>query len=355
MQSIIEKFSTNFIVAAFIPSLAFVIGMVLIFSLIIPFPVSSTSVLGLENILLIVVCSAVIGFTLSSMNTFIYKTFEGYFLVHHFRFLQRRQQQQVERLQRALKRNEKQLERVEERLKKASTSRLVREKNERAQRILQNECYRLATELDSKYPPSKLILPTRFGNTLRAAEAYSANRYGIDGVPIWPRLIHVIPDKYYEKLEDNNNGLAFLLNCSTLSFAAAVLCLVGCGQQLYAGYCQANASGSALLCDLVRPGSVYPSGPIIYFFLSALMLVLFRGFYNAAVPAVGTYGDLVRSAYDLFRFDLLTALHLNHPLDSTEEYGLWEDISEFMTLGRPRGSKIFQYHASVKTSDEDNI
>jgi hypothetical protein len=310
MQSIIEKFSANFIVAAFIPALAFVIGMALILSLIIPFPTGSTSILGLENILLVIVFSAIIGFTLSSMNTFIYKTFEGYFLLHRFRFLQHRQQRQVARLQRSLKRREKQLKRVEERLNKNPTSDLIRKKIERSRDFLEYERYRLATELDTKYPPSMLILPTRFGNTLRAAEAYPGNRYGIDGVPVWPRLVHVMPDKYYEKLENNNNGLAFLLNCSTLSFVAAVFCLAGCCQQLYSGYCQASDNSNSLLCGFVQPGPVYSNGPILYFLSSLLMLVMFRGFYNAAVPVVGTYGDLVRSAYDLFRFELLTALHL---------------------------------------------
>jgi hypothetical protein len=310
--------------------------------------------LGLESFIPILVFTAIIGFTLSSLNTFIYKTFEGYFLLHHFRFLQRRQQKQAKRLQQSLTRKEKRLEKIEKRLEEAPTNRIIREKLKRSQSALQGECYALATQLDSKYPPSSAyILPTRFGNALRAAEGYSNSRYGIDGVPIWPRLVHVMPSTYYEKLELTNNGLAFLLNCATLSFVAAIICLFASFHQLYSAYCQVNsANGLCNFLGFTRSTDAL-SGAAAYFLLGITMLVLFRGFYNAAIPVLGRYGDLIRSSYDLFRFELLTALHIAQPQDSDEEHDTWRKISEFIAIGRRRGSMYFEYQIPIEPTDDE--
>jgi hypothetical protein len=42
---------------------------------------------------------------------------------------------------------------------------------------------------------SDYILPTRFGNVIRAFEFYPKAMYGIDSISVWPRLIKIISDK----------------------------------------------------------------------------------------------------------------------------------------------------------------
>ena len=53
------------------------------------------------------------------------------------------------------------------------------------------------------------LLPTRFGNALRASERYPNDRYGLDGIAVFPRLIQVAPQSYINQLEEVNNKLVF--------------------------------------------------------------------------------------------------------------------------------------------------
>jgi hypothetical protein len=48
--------------------------------------------------------------------------------------------------------------------------------------------------------------------------------------------------------------------------------------------------------------------------------------YRAAVAQAQDYGERVRSAIDLYRFDLLKALHQALPETLVEESGLWERL-----------------------------
>ena len=63
------------------------------------------------------------------------------------------------------------------------------------------------------------VMPTRLGNVLKAAETYPADteRYHLDAVFFWPRLIAVIPQSARDDLSDSRAGLALLLNVCTLA------------------------------------------------------------------------------------------------------------------------------------------
>ena len=54
---------------------------------------------------------------------------------------------------------------------------------------LKTTYYSVVTTYDLSYPPPHAgIMPTKFGNILKASEAYAGTRYGIDSVQFWPRL-----------------------------------------------------------------------------------------------------------------------------------------------------------------------
>lgn len=61
--------------------------------------------------------------------------------------------------------------------------------------------YRSLDEQLLSYPdhPS-LVLPTRLGNVLRAAESYSMRRYGLAAVIMWPRVWFATPDHVRDEL-----------------------------------------------------------------------------------------------------------------------------------------------------------
>ena len=74
-------------------------------------------------------------------------------------------------------------------------------------------------------------------------------------------------------------------------------------------------------------------------------------FYSASLLNVTKYGNLIRSSYDLFRFDLLEKLHLKLPVDNKKEKYLWQDISDFVTIGELYDKKHFDYPAHILKED----
>src|SRR5688500_908758 len=93
IQGYLEKLGGNFMIAAFIPSLAFVTACMVAFGSLLPDTFienvrSSLSPLN-ENGLIILLIATMMGFTLTSLNTYVYKLFEGYVLPQYLKPLQR--------------------------------------------------------------------------------------------------------------------------------------------------------------------------------------------------------------------------------------------------------------------------
>jgi hypothetical protein len=72
---------------------------------------------------------------------------------------------------------------------------------------------RLRRESLLEYPEQReLVLPTRFGNVLRAFEMYAGNVYGVESIHAWPRLLAVVPSEYQTALADAR-ARRFLREC----------------------------------------------------------------------------------------------------------------------------------------------
>ena len=155
------------------------------------------------------------------------------------------------------------------------------------------------------FPPAELgdVLPTRLGNTLRAAESYPGDgeRWGLDAVFWWPRLYLIIPDSARQQVDDARASMDQMSVLSMLSAAFAAVA-VGFG-----------VTG--------LPLAVWGS-------CAAGALVLSWLTYRAAITSAAAFGDLVRSCFDLFRNDLLT--HLGWPLPERlpDERALWNALGQ---------------------------
>jgi hypothetical protein len=151
--------------------------------------------------------------------------------------------------------------------------------------------------------PPALVMPTRLGNALRAAEAYPGDpeRWGVDAVFWWPRLYLILPDSARGQVDDARAGLDQLVVLTMLSaaFGVVALALSCAGLNLAVGL--SCAAGAFLLS---------------------------RGSYLAAVTAATVFGDLVRSCYDLFRGDLLTRLGWPVPATLKRERQLWNALGQ---------------------------
>jgi hypothetical protein len=150
------------------------------------------------------------------------------------------------------------------------------------------------------YPAADAVLPTKLGNILRAAEHRAGSRYGLDAITIWPRLYPLLADKTAAVLNDLRDQLDLAVRFCVMFLLATVItaaCLAPYGWWL-----------------AVAAGTLAGAG------LS----------YQAALSAAAAYGQAVEAAFDLHRFDLLTALHLSLPADLASEVQANQQLSRFL-------------------------
>lgn len=167
---------------------------------------------------------------------------------------------------------------------------------------------RIGQFLNSELPDSDgLVLPTRLGNVIRAFERYPSQAYGIDAIALWPRLVGKLDAAFASTVDEAKTSFDFMLN---MSFLCGLTSLI-----------------------ILAIGIVFPL-PLRWTFVSGLVLKLLLFlfltviFYYFAVNRAHDWGSQVKSAFDLYRFDLLKALgYEQRPLSYQEERALWSKIS----------------------------
>jgi hypothetical protein len=150
-------------------------------------------------------------------------------------------------------------------------------------------------------------LPTAAGNMARAVAAYATSRYGFSIDLLWSRLQAVMPKEAYSTLQDAKAELDSLIALWWLALGTIVV------------WWFVSALAGALMTFVI----VALIGPLFCAVLSFLVLESYRGFH-----------DLLRSAVDLYRFELIKALHLPLPDGPVAERALWSSIAEQAEHGR---------------------
>jgi hypothetical protein len=163
-----------------------------------------------------------------------------------------------------------------------------------------------ATRLRRRFPlPDHLIRATGLGNALAAMEDDAGREYGWDAVVAWPRLYPVLGDKVRASVADRRDTMDA---AARLSVTAAVTTV-------------------ATVALLTRAGWW-----VLLAFVPATVAVIA---YVGAVQAAVAYGEVVRVAFDLHRFDLLTALHVDLPADGAAERKIAEQFCDHWRQGMP--------------------
>ena len=168
-----------------------------------------------------------------------------------------------------------------------------------------------------KHPGNAERFPTRLGNSLRAAEVHPRNAYGMDSVVLWPRLVAVTPEPLRKSIDGARMALDFLTVIVAGATAFALL----------AGVVIAVEQGGRRLWASVVGGSLAVA------YLS----------YCGAVSAARDYGDQIRAAFDLHRFDLLKSLRVPLPMNRAEERRLWAEVNEVVRGSEPPDWWIFEH------------
>jgi hypothetical protein len=334
LNSAVQKMGGNFLVAAFTPAMAFILFAYWAFQ---PFVqdieglVSAESLSFIESGIVLFLASTILGFTIYTIEIYTYKAFEGYvfilgkqgavrdlFLKKHLR-----------RYRKAIAKKQliqKQLKKIDNKLQYSINHptfgrwyyrRLTRLRAQQKQ--LNDIKYNLTANIDHNYPSvESYVMPTRFGNILRAAELYS-ERYGIDAVALWPKLVSAISDSngIMDKINEANNQCQFLLNGALLATLFSIMCMI-------AAFYEGSIWWTSRVPNISDRNLV-----IFYVVLMILAVILARFFYEASLFNVEKFGEMIRTTYDLHRFNLLEALHLDLPHNLADEKKTWRKLSNF--------------------------
>jgi len=177
------------------------------------------------------------------------------------------------------------------------------------------------------------VLPTRLGNVIRAYEDYPKRQYNISSVTMWPRLYGVLDSSYVAALDDAKISFDFMLN-SSLVFAllAAVILVAGL---LYPEHLEYHSLP-------IRGMDWEATAPWLWIGEVVGCAVLSYLFYLRSIPRARTWGEVVKGAFDLYRWKLLTQLgYQPSVIDRAIERDAWERIS-FQTIfgDTPTGPRI---------------
>lgn len=167
---------------------------------------------------------------------------------------------------------------------------------------------KLAIKAVERFPHEEdLVLPTSFGNIIRAFEAYPLYMYGLDAIAGGNRILAVIPDDYRSLVDDSKVLVDFWLNLGFLS----ILSLLG-----YLGLGISQNMFEALWAP-------------------TLMVIIIIVSYLRAKSCAVEWGDMFKSSIDVFLPELRKQLGFPQPLSLNDERAMWIRFSQAIAYGLP--------------------
>ncbi|MBV6449472.1 MAG: hypothetical protein MHPDNHAH_00182 [Anaerolineales bacterium] len=180
------------------------------------------------------------------------------------------------------------------------------------------------------------LLPTRLGNILRASQQYGEN-YGLRaGVHLWCHLSAILHQNMASAIEEKNNEILFWLNSSLLSFITGLITF---------GVWALDRVALMRQQDISSYASNYCQE---YLILSLVLVIFGYALYSLSIPAVKNMSILIRSSFDLYRFDLLKQLNIPIPKTLNEEIRIWVKISDFIVTDGNLGKIPLDFRYSLR-------
>ncbi len=185
------------------------------------------------------------------------------------------------------------------------------------------ELQKLEQQLYYRPPDPERMMPTDLGNVLRAAEDAVRARYGLNPIVCWPRLYPLLPEAIRGDLAEARSNVDTALRSSLLGVAFSLL---------WGIWALARANWLLAVSTLVG------------------LIIAWLG-YRAAVQAAVPYADLIRAAFDLYRFDLYETLRWplpkcspeERPADSMTQPTIGQRVSQYLWRGDGADDIRFQH------------
>jgi hypothetical protein len=194
---------------------------------------------------------------------------------------------------------------------------------ENRQRIRQKFVRQALAEAQiSRYPEDRpgddiRLMPTMLGNALRKIEDDAGDRYGLDFPAIAPRIFPVLSEKIGAEIARNYNVIEGGAALTTV-FAVAAACSIPLAWR-----------GDAWALTL--PG--------------ALLFAALAHF--GTLRAARDHGQLLATAVDLHRFDMIEKLHYRLPANPHEEREFNKRLSYFLSTDSRRADEVMRDHQYV--------
>jgi hypothetical protein len=185
------------------------------------------------------------------------------------------------------------------------------------------------------------LMPTQLGNVLRASEMYAYERYAIEEITIWPRLMPVLPPEIVSQIEEKNNHFMFLINSAFMAYLNALISflfgILGLPVIIFHDF---------LRPILPRPNSFLYIGfdfipPVGFLVISILLGSFGYMLYLIAVNVAEDFGMSICASFDLYRVNLLRQFNWPRPKTLEEERDLWRDITKFLIASDRLGDVKF--------------
>jgi hypothetical protein len=181
-----------------------------------------------------------------------------------------------------------------------------------------------ATARKRFYPRPRRLMPTRLGNTLRAAEDRAGGRYGLATVAVWPRLMPHLSEELAGAIGDLRNQLDIAARMCVMFLLAAAISVAMLAQ---------HGGRWLVIVPLVTLGLAWLS-------------------YRATIRAAENHGVLLETAFDLHRFSVITALHYPLQPDRRREYRFNRQLSAFFQLGEAWHEEDEEGEGSLKPKED---
>jgi hypothetical protein len=189
----------------------------------------------------------------------------------------------------------------------------------------QRELARLRLELLARYPTDEAhVLPTAFGNVLRAFEVYPREVYGADAIPVWLRLAAVVPKDHAAQVNGARAQVDCFVNIAFLAFGLVLAALVGAAVHTIGAAMDDGAAAAAGDPPWVRQAVA----AAVAFAVSLLS-------YRWAVARAAAWGEAVKAAFDCYLPALIGQLGYAVPPTEAERRAFWEQFNDRMLYRYP--------------------
>jgi hypothetical protein len=320
LSSLPKLADRNFILGQLLPTLLFAVAALLLFRDQMPveawIDILTGKDLGTTAFLLLGVW--VVAVTTLMLNLWIYRFLEGYTFPRWLADILKRRN--GKRLQRSLRQIQTLYDQWAEQGNAFSQANLERYQT-------------LRCNLVQWMPPRESdILPTRFGNAIKAFEVYPRDVYGADGIVIWLRLATVMPKQFVEQIQVMRAQIDCLINCCFFSVVTASVAVI---RAIYSsGWHYKNLQTFAGVYDAIsgieKAWPVWTLGAAIAAYL----------FYRWAVACVPAWGELVMSAFDCYLPALAGQLGFELPKTEAMRREFWTTLSQQLIYRREPNGKL---------------